>query len=31
MAIRVVEFSENSNYWQESLLEIIRQNIAPII
>ena len=21
-------FSENSNYWQESLLEVIRQNIA---
>ena len=23
-----ITFSENSNYWQESLSEVIRQNIA---
>jgi len=23
-------FSENSNYWQESLLKVIRQNIAGL-
>ena len=27
-ATTTATFSENSNYWQESLLEIIRQNIA---
>ena len=25
-----ITFSENSNYWRESLLDVIRQNIAGL-
>ena len=29
-SLDTITFSENSNYWKESLLEVIRQNIAGL-